>query len=185
MTVQRMRYEEKAGYLAGNQFILDLACRKLDLSLEQLETIVGRYSRGQRKGELRGCLKWWKVTEGGWNHRVGVVKNVGATLGYRIEDYNGNVLVGWKFDFQTALAELKPIPVEVKEPEPITPVLPKIRVTLDYSKSGNTELEVFDYETTLDIVKLCTDHPDWGREVLQGRVFTEENNKRVLTVSCL
>jgi hypothetical protein len=185
MAVQRMKYEEKAGYLANNQFIIDLACKKLELSLEQLETIVGRYSRGQRKGELRGCLKWWKITEGGWHNQVGVVKNVGVTLGYRIEDYNGNILVGWKYDVTTALTELKTVPMEVKEPEPVTPALPKIRVTLDYSKSGNTELEIFDYVTTLDVVKLCADHPNWVREVMQGRDFVEESDKRILTVSSL
>jgi hypothetical protein len=36
------------------------------LSNDIIEGIVGRYSRGKRKGQLRGAVIWKKVVRGGW-----------------------------------------------------------------------------------------------------------------------
>lgn len=37
------------------------------LNNDILESLVGRYSRGKRKGQLRGEITWKKCVRGGWN----------------------------------------------------------------------------------------------------------------------
>jgi len=37
------------------------------LNNEMIEAFVGRYSRGKRKGQLRGAIEWTKVVRGGWS----------------------------------------------------------------------------------------------------------------------
>ena len=67
----------------------DYAMRVFDLSEDQLESIVGRYTKGKRKGELRGILEWYHAEKGGWYKtepgymRGGVVKK-NARFGHRI-----------------------------------------------------------------------------------------------------
>jgi len=55
----------KFGYLS-DLFIANLAMIKFNLTLEQLEKIVGRNTKGVRKGQLKGKLTWKKVVKGGW-----------------------------------------------------------------------------------------------------------------------
>ena len=92
MTV-RCKLQEQDGYL-GNPFICDLALKRLELTPEKLEEVVGRYSRGKRVGQLRGKLIWIKCIKGGW-HRdgpsyfdspTGHVEYPGHTFDYKIVD---------------------------------------------------------------------------------------------------
>jgi hypothetical protein len=57
--------ESKTAPLFGD-FGRDYAMKTFGLTLEQLEAIVGRYSKGKHKGELRGAISWRKVVRGGW-----------------------------------------------------------------------------------------------------------------------
>lgn len=61
----RWSYDFKVSYLSS-PFGLELACKKFDTTPEEIEKLVGRYSRGKRKGELRGAITWYKVVKGGW-----------------------------------------------------------------------------------------------------------------------
>lgn len=84
--------EDKSGYL-NNSFILELACKKLNLTAEAIEAKVGRYVKGKKLGELKGSLHWSKCVSGGWKKDFGVIYP-NSTFGYYIADYNGNVLFG-------------------------------------------------------------------------------------------
>ena len=92
MTV-RCKAQQHQGYL-NNPFIFDLAIRRLEITPEQLEELVGRYTRGQRKGQLRGKLTWAKVIKGGWHtdgpsyhdSPTGHVEYPGHTFDYKIVD---------------------------------------------------------------------------------------------------
>lgn len=101
---QRPGIKEGYAYLS-EEFGQNLAMKKFDMTIEQLEKIVGRYTRGKRMGQLRGVLRWFKIESGGFQptgyrsettDRVPgfLVREKGATFGYRIEDYNGKVLYG-------------------------------------------------------------------------------------------
>ena len=68
------RIENRQAYL-NTHFGQSLAALWLGLNLDMLEAIVGRYSKGKRKGQLRGQICWKKVVSGGW-HR---------------DDWNGHV----------------------------------------------------------------------------------------------
>lgn len=59
------RIETNTAYISTD-FGRDYACRVFGLSLPELERIVGRYTKGKRKGELKGLLRWQKVAKGGW-----------------------------------------------------------------------------------------------------------------------
>ena len=65
MKVNYAQFISRFAYLSED-FGRDLAMRKFSLSAEQLEQIVGRYSRGKRKGLLRGKIVWTKCVRGGW-----------------------------------------------------------------------------------------------------------------------
>ena len=65
MKVNYARIEVRTAYLSSD-FGRDYALRVFDLTPDQLEAIVGRYTKGKRKGELRGMLTWQVVTKGGW-----------------------------------------------------------------------------------------------------------------------
>lgn len=88
MTV-RARFENRSCYLS-NDFGAALACRKLNISEDELEEIVGRYSRGKRKGKLRGLLVWRKCVSGGWVRTGGAyegyVESPRKTMDYKILD---------------------------------------------------------------------------------------------------
>lgn len=100
---QRCNFEIRQAYL-NTDFGLELAVRRLGKTKEEIETLVGRYVKGKRKGELRGVLEWIKVTEGGWvktgpydwesmQGRGFVVTAIGATFGYRIVTYRGDIIL--------------------------------------------------------------------------------------------
>ena len=80
---------QKQAWLSDS-FGVELALKKLNLTNEELESIVGRYTRGQRKGQLKGKLVWFKVEAGGWVHGIGVIGP--CSFGYAIADYNGSFL---------------------------------------------------------------------------------------------
>lgn len=80
---------QKQAWLSDS-FGIELALKKLNLTNEKLESIVGRYTRGQRKGQLKGKLVWFKVEAGGWVHGIGVIPP--CSFGYAIVDYNGAFL---------------------------------------------------------------------------------------------
>lgn len=50
----------------NEKFGREIAQLFLGFDNDILEGIVGRYSRGKRKGQLRGSITWCKVTRGGW-----------------------------------------------------------------------------------------------------------------------
>jgi hypothetical protein len=50
----------------NQRFGLELAHLFLGMDNAIIEGIVGRYSRGKRKGQLRGAIRWTKVVRGGW-----------------------------------------------------------------------------------------------------------------------
>lgn len=57
--------EAKSAWLSS-EFGLDYAKKTFDLSDADIEAIVGRYTKGTRKGQLRGQITWLKCTRGGW-----------------------------------------------------------------------------------------------------------------------
>lgn len=65
MNVNYAVFMDNYAYLSED-FGRDLALKKFDLCEEQLEKIVGRYTRGKRKGKLRGKIVWTKCVKGGW-----------------------------------------------------------------------------------------------------------------------
>lgn len=94
--------ETRTAYLS-DEFGLNLACKKLGMTPEQIENLVGRYTRGKRKGLLRGAVQWFKITQFGWvkmgayDHDGGggngFVQAQGASFGYRIIDaWDGTIL---------------------------------------------------------------------------------------------
>lgn len=94
---QYARVEDKAADLSSD-FGRDYAMKTFALSLEDLEKLVGRYTRGARKGQLRGRLVWGVVTAGGWVKRFGgggFVVRPGLRYGHAIVDsWNGKVFLG-------------------------------------------------------------------------------------------
>ena len=87
------------------------AMRIFDMSEEELERIVGRYSRGKRVGKLRGSIAWWSVKSGGWLRGAGVVAPK-TTAGHMIVDYHGETLYAPKFNFSCAAEAFKQRRVE-------------------------------------------------------------------------
>lgn len=91
----RATIELKSAYL-NSEFGQDYACCIFGLTAAELEVIVGRYSRGKRKGELRYQLSWKKCTRGGWyatgpsmghgERTPGHVKRPGETFDHAIID---------------------------------------------------------------------------------------------------
>lgn len=95
--------ERKGGSLSSD-FIAGLAVRRLSLSLSEIEALVGRFSRGPRKGLLRGSLEWAKVVKGGWvktgaydfdaQRGCGFIAKPGITCGYGLFNANGELVAG-------------------------------------------------------------------------------------------
>lgn len=50
----------------STEFGHDFALRITGMTEEQLEQLVGRNSKGKRKGLLKGQIRWEKVLIGGW-----------------------------------------------------------------------------------------------------------------------
>ena len=61
----RATIDSKFAYLSGD-FGRDYAMKHFGLTIAELEAIVGRYTKGKRKGELRGAITWRKCVRGGW-----------------------------------------------------------------------------------------------------------------------
>jgi hypothetical protein len=66
----------------NSEFGMNFACRLFNLTPEELEAKVGRYSRGPRKGLLRGWLVWAKTTKGGWVKTGAYDHDAGAGNGF-------------------------------------------------------------------------------------------------------
>lgn len=56
----------------SERFGMALLEQYLGLTPEIVEAIVGRYSRGKNKGQLRGIVEWTRCTHGGWVTRKGL-----------------------------------------------------------------------------------------------------------------
>jgi hypothetical protein len=94
----------------STDFGLALACRKLGMDESALAEKLGRYSRGPRKGKIKGNLRWQKVIQAGWVRMNGsfladsdagydrapgfVCRLVGTTFGYEVFDFrSGETLI--------------------------------------------------------------------------------------------
>jgi hypothetical protein len=93
---------DRFGYV-NEPFIFELALRKLDLTFGMLEAIVGRYSKGKRKGQLRGKLIWEKCTVGGWvkdgpGYHNGHVCKPNTTFNYKLVDAFTEVPYHWSIN---------------------------------------------------------------------------------------
>ena len=107
------QFTKQHAYL-NSDFGLDYACRVFNMNPESIEKTVGRYTRGKRKGQLRGSLNWFKCSSGGWLRggdgymgAYGVVKP-NERAGHYIDNYDGDVLIGQRHDTAyTAWADKK------------------------------------------------------------------------------
>lgn len=101
----RAHFERKQASLSG-EFGQGYAQRHFNLTLDQLEQMVGRYTRGARKGQLRGLLVWHVVTRGGWVSELGgggFVTTPGLRYGHAIIDgFSGKHFHGIPQDWSTA-----------------------------------------------------------------------------------
>jgi len=68
--VQYCKTEIKTAFL-NTEFGYNYACK---LFGQEVIDSLPLITRGQRKGQRRGCLHWEKAIEGGWMHGVGVVR---------------------------------------------------------------------------------------------------------------
>lgn len=92
----RWECEYKAADISSD-FGRDYAMRVFSLTFDQLEAIVGRYTKGKRKGQLRGRLSWYRVVKGGWvktgrydfdgGGASGFVAKPGVRFGHSINDW--------------------------------------------------------------------------------------------------
>jgi hypothetical protein len=100
----KAQWEEKTAPLFGD-FGRDYAMRHFGLTLEQLEALVGRYTKGKYKGQLRGQIVWHVVTRGGWvktgaydfdaMQGNGFVCKPGLRFGHAIQDrWTGDTKLG-------------------------------------------------------------------------------------------
>jgi hypothetical protein len=64
---QVARLTVKSGNL-NDDFIMQLAIKKLGMTQLELENLSGRFIKGKRKGQLKAELRWTKCEVGGWNY---------------------------------------------------------------------------------------------------------------------
>lgn len=86
----------------ANDWGRDYAMRIFNLTEAELERLVGRITRGPRKGMLAGMIGWSKCMSGGWqrlghyDHDAmrgnGRVLRPGTCFDHRLYDRNGKVL---------------------------------------------------------------------------------------------
>lgn len=94
MVIQKVQITEKSVYL-NTDFGMDLAVKKLNMTEDEIVKIVGRYSKGKHKGEIKGKLIWFKIVEDGWFYACDCVTNMRQhTYGYRVVDYRNNNILG-------------------------------------------------------------------------------------------
>jgi hypothetical protein len=91
MEIQRAQITFNTAYLSDD-FGLQLAMRKLELTEEQLAEKLGRYSRGKRKGKIKGQLVWEKTLCGGW---VSNGYKDGFVCRFRDVTFNYHVVDSW------------------------------------------------------------------------------------------
>ena len=95
MSVNYAQTQRNQAYL-NTRFGLELAHARLGLNNDIIEAFVGRYSRGKRKGQLRGAIAWEKVVRGGWSSKgygYGGVKYPGTISNVRLSDaWTGEVI---------------------------------------------------------------------------------------------
>lgn len=106
----RAQWEIKTAYL-NTDFGLEYACKALGLTPAQVEEKVGRYTKGARKGQLRGLLQWVRVTRGGWvrtapgygdgERSQGFVVRPGLRCGHQVVLWGGAVVLGFDGDLTT------------------------------------------------------------------------------------
>lgn len=115
MNVQYVGIANHSAWL-NTEFGLNLACKKLGMTPEQVEALVGRATKGKRVGELRGQLVWYAVTSPGWvkmgryDHEAmqgnGFVQRMKVSYGYAIvnpwknaPDSNGPLVLAMDPDY--------------------------------------------------------------------------------------
>lgn len=123
MSVNYCQITTNTAYL-NTEFGLTLACKKLNKTPEQIESLVGRYKKGKRKGQIKGVLVWRKVVKAGWV-RMGaydhdyresngfVCRFTNITFCFEIQDaYTGDHIFGFdnrndntKFELERAINE--------------------------------------------------------------------------------
>jgi hypothetical protein len=83
-------------YLSSD-FGCDLAMKHFNLTLEQLEEKVGRYTKGKHKGELKGKLTWDKIEKGGWYKTGKYDEDAQQAHGFptHIQCYNFEIVDSW------------------------------------------------------------------------------------------
>jgi hypothetical protein len=111
----KFSWEYKSAPLSGD-FGRDYACRVFGLSVDDLEKLVGRFTRGARKGMLRGAIAWGKITRGGWvktgpydfdtNTPCGFVASPGVKFGHGLFDRDGRLVHGVDLDGSDSVGAL-------------------------------------------------------------------------------
>lgn len=118
MSVNYIQFENKYAYL-NTEFGLNLACKWFNKTPEEIEEMVGRYKRGKRKGELKGKLSWYKVTQGGWVKMGRYDHDEGRSNGFVcrhnicfaksiVDSWSGDLIIGFddeNRDVRQALAD--------------------------------------------------------------------------------
>lgn len=87
---QAIILEEKGAYM-NSEFALGLA-EKWGI-LDIIEREAGRYTKGKRKGQLRGRLEWLKIVRGGWSYRFGGVHKRGILCWRVVDTWNNKMYV--------------------------------------------------------------------------------------------
>jgi hypothetical protein len=86
----------------STDFGLQLAMKKLGMTEEQLAEKLGRYSRGKRKGKIKGSLQWLKVEKAGWvkmgRYDWDSMQADGFVCRFAGLTYNYQVVDGWHTD---------------------------------------------------------------------------------------
>ncbi len=70
--------EDRSAALTG-EFGMKILREKFPDIADEILIRLGVYSRGPRKGLQKGYVHWRKVTEGGWNYRLGFVEFPGSS----------------------------------------------------------------------------------------------------------
>jgi hypothetical protein len=95
--------QTQTAYLS-TEFGLALALRKFaPITEEQLASLMGRYTKGKRKGLLRGHVEWTKCTTGGWvrsGYGDGHVCRPGS-YGYKLINGKGGAVLSEPGDYAT------------------------------------------------------------------------------------
>lgn len=91
MHVQYARCSAHSAEL-NSEFGLNYTMKIFGKNAQEIEQIVGRYSRGKQKGQLRGTLRWYRCDVGGWVN--GGVRRPGERFGHELLVNGINVKIG-------------------------------------------------------------------------------------------